>query len=49
MKKKIIQTAKKRFFKEGLKKVHMDDIASDMGVSKKTLYKHFDSKEELAG
>jgi AcrR family transcriptional regulator len=49
MKNKIIQTAKKRFFKEGLKKVHMDDIASDMGVSKKTLYKHFGSKEELAG
>lgn len=48
MKKKIIHTAKNRFFKDGLKKVHMDDIASHMGVSKKTLYKHFSSKEELA-
>lgn len=48
MKKKIIHTAKNRFFKDGLKKVHMDDIASLMGVSKKTLYKHFSSKEELA-
>lgn len=48
MKKKIIYNARKSFFKDGIKAVHMDDIASHMGISKKTLYKHFRGKEELA-
>jgi len=45
---KIIEAAKKRFFQFGLRKVTMDEIATDLGISKKTLYKHFDSKEGLA-
>jgi len=31
----------------GLKSVSMDDIATDLGMSKKTIYKHFDTKEKL--
>ena len=48
MKDKIIDAAKKRFFQYGLRKVTMDEIAADLAVSKKTLYKHFDGKEALA-
>ncbi len=31
----------------GLKSVSMDDISREAGISKKTLYQHFDNKEEL--
>ncbi|MDH3973917.1 MAG: TetR/AcrR family transcriptional regulator [Deltaproteobacteria bacterium] len=48
MRKRIIDTAKKRFFTYGYRKVTMDEIASDLGISKKTLYKHFAGKEEVA-
>lgn len=48
MKDKIIATAKKRFFQYGLRKVTMDEIAADLAISKKTLYKHFTNKEALA-
>lgn len=48
MKDKIIEAARRRFFQFGLRKVTMDEIASDLAISKKTLYKHFDSKETLA-
>lgn len=49
MRDKIIDAAKKRFFQYGLRKVTMDEIAADLAISKKTLYKHFDSKELIAG
>ena len=48
MKERIINTARERFFQFGFRKVTMDEIASDLGISKKTLYKYFDSKESLA-
>ena len=48
MKDKIIDAAKRRFFQYGLRKVTMDEIAADLAISKKTLYKHFDGKERLA-
>ena len=48
MKNRIIDTAEKRFSQYGFKRVTMDDIASDLGISKKTLYKHFKSKEDIA-
>ena len=31
----------------GFSKVTLDEMASELGMSKKTLYKHFDSKEAL--
>ena len=35
------------FTKYGFKKVSMDEIASETGVTKKTVYSYFSSKEEL--
>lgn len=48
MESRIIETAEKRFFQYGFKRVAMDDIASDLGISKKTLYKYFRGKEAIA-
>ena len=48
MRDKIIKSAEERFFKDGYRKVTMDEIASDLGISKKTLYKYFSGKESIA-
>lgn len=48
MKSRIIEAAEKRFSQYGFRRVTMDDIASDLGISKKTLYLHFKSKEDIA-
>lgn len=48
MKNRIIETAEKRFLQYGFRKVTMGDIAFDLGISKKTLYKHFKSKIAIA-
>lgn len=47
MRDKIIQTASKLFLTIGFKSVTMDDIAQEMGISKKTIYSHFSNKTEL--
>lgn len=47
MKEKIIQKAADMFLKLGFKSVTMDDIASEMCISKKTIYKYFCQKEAL--
>lgn len=44
---KIIEQIEDKFFKEGFYKTTMDDVASELGMSKKTIYKFFPSKEEL--
>ena len=44
---KILEAAADRFFDAGLYKVTMDEIASDLRMSKKTVYKFFPSKEVL--
>jgi len=44
---KIITSAKKHFFKKGYRQTSMEEIAVDLGVSKKTIYLYFSSKEEL--
>jgi AcrR family transcriptional regulator len=46
MKIKILKATITVFNKKGLK-LTMDDIAEQMGISKKTIYKHYDSKEEI--
>lgn len=43
----IVITATKMFLRLGFKSVTMDDVASKMGISKKTIYKYFENKEEL--
>jgi AcrR family transcriptional regulator len=49
MKDKIISKASELFLKLGFKSVTMDDIASEMCISKKTIYKYFCNKEVLIG
>jgi AcrR family transcriptional regulator len=47
MKEKIISKATELFLKLGFKSVTMDDIAGEMCISKKTIYKYFCNKELL--
>lgn len=47
MKEKIIAKATDMFLKLGFKSVTMDDIAGEMCISKKTIYKYFCNKELL--
>src|SRR3990170_7214026 len=44
---RIMEAAREKFFEQGFMKVTVDEIASDLGMSKKTLYKFFPSKEDL--
>ena len=46
-KKKIVDAAFDCFMKNGIKAVKMDDIATMMGMSKRTLYEIFGTKEAL--
>ena len=46
-KERIIDKAASMFVEQGIKSVRMDDIASAVGVSKRTLYEMFESKDEL--
>ena len=43
----ILQRASLVFMKLGIKSVTMDDIATQLGISKKTLYNHFRDKNQL--
>jgi TetR/AcrR family transcriptional regulator, cholesterol catabolism regulator len=43
----IIEKAQDLFFKYGLKSVTMDDLARELGISKKTLYASFNNKQEI--
>lgn len=43
----ILTHSKELFLTHGFKSVTMDDISSELGMSKKTLYSHFKNKETL--
>jgi AcrR family transcriptional regulator len=43
----IIKTAGDMFFRLGIRSVSIDDICREMGMSKKTFYVYFESKDEL--
>ncbi len=47
VKDRIVQGSLRQFMQYGFRNVSMDDIASNLGMSKKTLYQHFTEKEEL--
>ena len=47
MKEKIINKSADMFLTLGFKSVTMDDIANALGISKKTIYQHFDNKTKL--
>jgi AcrR family transcriptional regulator len=44
MKDQILKTATDMFLSLGFKSVTMDDLARKMGISKKTIYSHFENK-----
>ena len=45
--KRIIEHGGERIFREGFSKITMDELAADLQMSKKTIYKYFDSKNNL--
>lgn len=47
LKDKIIETSTALFMRYGFKSVSMDDVARELGISKKTLYQHVSTKKEL--
>lgn len=46
-KERILVRADERFLKEGFARVSVDDLTSELAMSKKTFYKAFRSKEDL--
>jgi len=47
IKNRIIETSREMFFRSGFSKVTMDEIAAELGMSKKTVYKFFPTKMNL--
>ncbi|MDQ2794345.1 MAG: TetR/AcrR family transcriptional regulator, partial [Bacteroidota bacterium] len=47
IKDRILDHAQQLFMRNGIKSVSMDDIATDMAMSKKTLYKWFENKDQI--
>ena len=46
---RILETAYDLFYRRGFTRVGVDEIAARAGVTKRTLYYHFTSKDELLG
>lgn len=44
---KILETASQLFYQKGIQKVGINEIIAISGVAKRTLYRHFASKDEL--
>lgn len=47
MKERILAEAERLFWKYGVRSVTMEDIARQLGISKKTIYQHFSDKEQI--
>ncbi|GAB3987684.1 TetR/AcrR family transcriptional regulator [Spirosoma daeguense] len=47
MKQRILAEAERLFWKYGVRSVTMEDIAKQLGISKKTIYQHFNDKEQI--
>jgi AcrR family transcriptional regulator len=47
MKSRILEKGAELYFRYGVKTVTMDTIASDLGISKKTIYQHFPDKDSM--
>lgn len=47
LKERILDKAGAKFYQYGIKNVSMSDIASSLGISKRTLYENFTDKEEI--
>ena len=47
MKERILVAADRLFYGQGIRAVGVDAVAAEAGISKRTLYNHFASKDEL--
>jgi AcrR family transcriptional regulator len=47
MKERILQTADRLFYLKGIRAIGVDTIAAEIGISKRTLYNYFPSKDSL--
>ncbi len=47
MQERILETADRLFYDQGIRAVGVDTVAAEIGISKRTLYNHFASKDEL--
>lgn len=44
---RLVEAAGKRFYRDGFRNVGIDQILTDVGISKTAFYKHFECKEDL--
>jgi len=49
LKQKITETASKLFHRSGVRNISIDEVCSELHISKKTFYQHFQQKEDLIG
>ncbi len=47
IKERILNKATEMCFRYGIRSVTMDDIAKELGISKKTIYQNFEDKDEI--
>ncbi|QCI69532.1 TetR/AcrR family transcriptional regulator [Phreatobacter stygius] len=47
MAERILDTADRLFYGQGIRAIGVDTIAAEAGISKRTLYNHFPSKDDL--
>jgi AcrR family transcriptional regulator len=44
---RLTEAAVRRFYRDGFRNVGLDQVLSDVGITKTAFYKHFESKEDL--
>jgi AcrR family transcriptional regulator len=47
MQERILETADRLFYQQGIRVVGVDNVAAEIGISKRTLYNYFPSKDDL--
>ena len=47
MRERILETADRLFYRQGIRAVGVDTVAGEIGISKRTLYNYFPSKDDL--
>ena len=47
MEQRILEVSKALFYRYGIKSVTMDDIARELGISKKTIYQYYKDKDSI--
>lgn len=47
MQERILDTADRLFYRQGIRVVGVDTVAAEIGISKRTLYNYFPSKDDL--